>query len=659
MAPASYPERAVARWQAFQDFGSLLGTAGESGTGQEDAHRPRVVRPALRDGVPPAREKPSPDGRWSLTELGPELALRSTSDDTVRVLSQGGGDRNEWRVDTATWSADSRSVFAVRTDHRRTALLPIVHWLPVVEEVELHPYPKTGSPIPPREYVILDIDAGGAQRPVDLGEWTDGIVTPVARPADLPELLLHAHDRYVTRCALLAVNLESGAVRTVLSEPCSIALGDHGRVAARLSALGHRLPDPRQVLWMADRDGWNHLYLRETTGGRTTRLTSGPFPVERVVAVHDDTVFVLARPDPRRPYDLHLCRVGLDGSGWRQLTETTGEHQVTAAGDGTFIDIHSSVDRPPRTERLDAGGRLLEVIGTTDVSALDRLGWRRPEEFVVTAADGTTPLHGVLYLPPDFDPARRYPIVEVIYGGSQVAVRPSTFDQTAPGTGSESLRRAGHGAQAQALAQLGFATFVLDARGTPGRGVAFHEVVRHRMGQHEIDDHAAAVAQLAADRPYLDPDRVGITGSSWGGYFALRALLTAPETFHVGVAVASVVDFDDHGVLIEKVMGSAADNRAGYDAGSNLPYAGALRGKLLIVHGTSDANATFSASMKMCDALIQAGRPFDLLVIPEGTHHPTGQRKTYLDGAVARYFVEHLRPAGLSPDDIPLVSSGV
>ena len=624
----------------------------------DDGDGPRKIRDNPRDGFPAAYEQPCPGTAATLTELGDDLALRIGEE--VRRLTDDGAPEHAWTVDQARWLADSRTVLAGRVNHSVSPRTPVVDWLGPLEQVSWMPLLRTGSAPLPAEHILIDTDSGRRRR-LPFDEWAGGAIVSASRPSDLPETLVYVHNARATVAGVLVVDMTNGACRALVREQSSLAPVDHRWLAARVEALSFELSVPDAFLWLSDGEGHSQLYLRRCDRGPDDpgiRLTHGPCPVERVLCTTADSVYVLARSDPDRPYDLHLCIVPLDGSGMRQLTTEPGEHQLRAVtAVPHFVDRHSSITRPPRTELLDAHGASLLVLEGADAAQLAALDWREPEEFTVLAGDGRTELRGVLYRPPDFDPAQRYPLIEVIYAGPQVASCPTSFDQSSYGAGSPGLRRAHHGRQAQALAQLGFVTFVLDGRGTPGRGRTFHEAVRGRMGLIEMDDHAGAVRQLAARYPFVDRDRVGVTGSSWGGYMTVRALLAAASTYHVGAAVAPVVDWYDHAAFIERIMGSPLENRANYQASSNLVDAHRLRGKLLLVHGTADVNATFSATMKLCHTFVEAGRAFDLCVIPGGTHQPTGHLSDYVSAVVARYLVEHLHPACISYEDIPFGSS--
>ena len=279
------------------------------------------------------------------------------------------------------------------------------------------------------------------------------------------------------------------------------------------------------------------------------------------------------------------------------------------------------------------------VLAEADISALREIGWRPPEEFVVKAADGETDVHGLMYKPHDFDPSRKYPLIEIIYAGSQMPAVPRRF------VPSE------YGHFAQVLAQLDFVTVVLDAPGTPGRNKAFQDVVYRSIGRNEIPDHVAAIKQIAESRPYMDLDRVGIFGGSWGGYMTVRGMLTAPEFYRVGIASALVADLYDHTLNLEWYVGLPQDNREVYDYASNLLLADQLQGQLLLIHGTLDLNnAPFSSTMKLVDAFIRAGKPFDLLVIPEMAHDAERpDHVKYLNDTRFRYFTEHLHPERVVP----------
>jgi dipeptidyl aminopeptidase/acylaminoacyl peptidase len=258
---------------------------------------------------------------------------------------------------------------------------------------------------------------------------------------------------------------------------------------------------------------------------------------------------------------------------------------------------------------------------------VNELKWEPPEEFVVKAADGTTDLYGVLFKPYDFDPEKKYPVIDQIYGA--LSVVPHGF--------------AG-GRWAREFAQLGFIVFIVDNRGTDGRGRDFFRKTSFvQPGRPEIPDHVTTLQQLAETRPYMDLGRVGLLGWSNGGYMTIRGLLLAPDVYHVGVAGSPLTDLAAHWAM-ESAMGPIEKNKEAYTYASNLPLADQLKGKLLLTHGTSDVNVPFSNTVKMIEALIRARKPYELLVLPGQGHDITVESLDYELEAIRRYFQEHLKP---------------
>ncbi|HVA61564.1 MAG TPA: prolyl oligopeptidase family serine peptidase [Mycobacteriales bacterium] len=586
---------------------------------------PREIRKTFLSPRTPVLEVPDPSGQFLLTERDHELWLRSALDGRYQRLTHDGNDDVRWTSEDALWAPNGQTLAAIRTDNTDVDRLPVLHWLKPLEEVEWVPYAKTGARQAVRSLNFVSIT--GHVLPVDIGRPGDDVflLVPVAwLPSS--ELLFLVSDRINKVLELRAADLRTGASRLVVAErQDSFVYGirfDAALASATLTPDGH-------LVWMSERDGWRHAYLYDLDGRQICQLTEGEFEIERVCGFADDVVYLLGRSAAQRPYDLQLCRVGMDGSGFAQLTESPGIHLPLISPSGrVIVDIHSHIDRPPRTDLLNSDGKWITTLATADVSALDELGYFLPEEFTATALDGTTLLHGVLYKPFDFDPSRSYPLVEHIYAGPQGIMNPSGY----------------HGpSTARLLASVGFVACVVDGPGTPGRGKAFQDVVSSRFGQYEVAEHANVIRQLLARHSFLDGTRVGITGGSWGGYNTVRALLLEPETYHVGVAAYPVGDCIDHiGTAIEPYLNLPRDNALAYASASNLPLVDRLRGHLLLMHGTSDVNAPFGATMKLVDAFIRAERAIDLLVLPELDHSLEGQRGRYALERMVGYLAEHL-----------------
>ena len=597
--------------------------------------RPRFVRAAQRFGYANVWEKASPDGRWLAGELGFDLALRAPLDDRQIAITSGGTQDFAWDVETARWSPDSKRLAVFKRDRREVHKVPVVHWLGVEESVDWEPLPKAGGALERYELYIVDVASRHAVR-ADLGDTRDDHFYPLRWRQDGREALVLRMDRPYRRLDLLAVDPESGHVRVVLTETTDTFLGALRFTTELVTRVFTPLADGEHFLWLSERDGWSHVYLYDYSGRLLRQVTHGPLPVLEVKAVDEagGWVYVLANSDPDRPYDHQLLRTRLTGNDTlHRLTPGTGVHAVYVSPSYRFfVDCYSTPQQPPRSELRGTDGSLVEVLSEADISELMAMGWQAPEEFQVKAADGHTDLFGLLFRPPSLDPGRKYPVVDYIYNGPFTTWVPHTFGEGRADTPAN-------------LARHGFVVFMVDGRGTPERGKTFQDVVYRNFGRHEIPDHVATLNQLAASRPYLDLSRVGVVGGSWGGYMAIRAMLLAPEIFRVGIATSPLADLYDHEATgIEGYMGLVSENREGYEYASNLRLADRLEGKLLLIHSTSDLNATLSTTMKMAEALIRAGKLFDTLLLPEQTHMPEGISREYWLKAQERYLIEHLRP---------------
>jgi len=624
----------------------------------EARHTPRRLRHDIY--TTHAHERPSPDGRWVATEIGNDLGLRSTHDGNVLRLTENGADRYRWDVTTVVWATDGSLLAAAQLDRRGDHYMPVVRWLEQEEQIDWYHYPKNGAQPPLPEYAVIN-PVSRQRVALDLTGLETRSIQPLGFRPGNHELMLISIAGDGSDRQLLAADVRTGKLRIVVADVGGLGLVAYERAAlmggtAAVSFGAQPWAGGEQFLDASDRDGTLSLYSYDYDGRLVARITPPGANVESIVGYDaaNGWLYVRYRPGGKRAYDLHLGRARADGSAFERLTTATGTHRgMLSPSKGYIIDTHSAVDRPQTVELLRADGARVATLAESETGRLEAAGWLPPEEFTATAADGETTLYGVIVFPPGFDPSKSYPVIDSIYNGPQTITHPDGFI----GTGSFMAARALN------LAQLGFVCVVLDSRGTPGRGRAFQEVGYRHMGQHEIPDHVAAIKEIAADRPYMDLDRVGVSGYSYGGYMTLRAMLLAPEFYKVGVCGAPAVDHMDMGTFESQIMGWPWDNPEGYAAGSNLLAAGRLEGHLLMIHGTSDVNAPFATTMKMVDALIRAGKPVDLLAIPEMDHargfnnaEPTGPTSLgrYLAGATARYLVEHLRPDGIDYRDIPL-----
>ena len=596
-----------------------------SATG-EDRERESTVEGVSRQG---RADSPASDCHVRL-ESG-NLTLVAAGARPDRRLTEDAGDYVFYQLESEAWSPDGSAFYALRLDATDVHHLPVVDYLKAVETVEWPPYTKTGTPLAALElavfhYPSLERVAVGSSSP------GGGYLFPIGWQEGGRALLYLRLNREATQLDLVAADPRTGKSRTILTDTSETFVGGLDFITGGWREYFTPIDGGERFLWLSERDGWRQLYMYDYDGALIARVTRGTYPVQRVVDV--DTarkrVYLIASAE-ERPYDTHLYRTDLGEGELVRLTEATGVHEVQLSPSRRyFVDVHSSLDRPSRSELRDVEGELICVLDEADTSALEELGYEPPEAFVVKAADEETDLHGVIYKPAWFDPAQRYPVIDFIYTGPFITVVPREYMR-----GSFMIPRA------QAMAQMGFIVLVVDPRGTTGRGKAFQDASYGRIGEIEIPDHVATLHQVAEDRPYMDLGRVGVYGHSWGGYFALRAMLTAPGVFHVGVSSAPG-DLTENAPINEPYMRLPVNNPKGYAAGSNPPLAANLEGKLMLVHGTADVNAPFSTSMRMVDALIGADKEFDLLVVPGATHSIRGKQGAYVARRIRSYFLEHL-----------------
>ena len=627
------------------------GTPSEEGS---DRTQPQFIRASPTTGSPSTMEVPSPDRRWFATIDNANLGLRSPIDNRITRLTLDSALGIEWDVNGAKWSPDSRLIAVRRVDYRGLEKTALVHWLTRQEEVEWLPSPRVGGALPRTDVMIVDRLSKTQIRLEPSADKGASYFIIGWRP-DGSELLYARLSRDVKRADILAANPTTGTVRVVLTETAPTFLYYNLNFLRISPAQGTGPPltpvgNWDRFIWLSERTGYNQLYLYDLRGTLIRPLTQTPFPVETVIAVDEkaQVVYFTAHGDGARPYDTHLYRVGLDGHGLTRLTETPGQHEVAfSPSREVFLDRHSNLDRAPVVELRAASGAKLQEILRVDARPLAALKWTPPEEFVAKAADGKTDLYGVIYKPFDFDPAKRYPVIEMLYAGPQRTNIRRTFlslQGLSPGEEGPTATTV------QALAQLGYIGVIIDARGTPQRGKAFQDVVYGNFGRNEIPDHVAALKGAAATRPYMDLTRVGVFGHSFGGYFSARAMLTAPEFYRVGVASGMASPGVDGiaGASIEGYLDLVSRNPAAYQYASNLALADRLRGDLLIIAATTDANTPFADAMKMVDALVRAEKHFDLVVLPERNHITSfsGRTGNYWREAVRRFFDEHLPPEG-------------
>jgi dipeptidyl-peptidase-4 len=485
--------------------------------------------------------------------------------------------------------------------------------------MDVEAYPKAGVTNPVVDLFVYDL-AGRRSVRMDVRDGrplTDSVVGhyvySVAWSPDGSEITFNRTNRRQNVMEFTACRPATGACRAVVREEWPTGWVENTPPIRYLA-------DGRRFIWASERTGFRNLYLYDLGGRLLATLTNHPFEVATIVSVDEKAgvVWYLAR-DGDNHMKLQLHRVGLDGKGDRRLTDPAFHHTVSVAPDGRyFVDVAQTHDRAPVTRLMDARGRVVAELAASDWSAFDSLGLERAELFTFKAADGATDLHGLLYRPSDFDSTRKYPLLVSVYAGPATNGARETF------------------APPHQLAEYGFLVATMDSRSAAGRGKRFLDAIYQKLGTVEVDDQAAGVRALA-QRPYVDATRVGIFGTSYGGYVSAMAMVRHPDVFQAASASSPVTDWRHYDTIYtERYMWTPQDNATGYDAGSVMKYADRLRGRLMLYYGTADNNVHPNNMMQLIAALQAAGKSFEVQVGPDRGHSGINQDR------MMEFFIENL-----------------
>lgn len=550
-------------------------------------------------------------------------AITNDGSETTRIKNATGSWVYGEELDQVTamwWAPDSERLAFYRFDESPTLDYHLaLDQTKVQSRLDVEAYPKAGANNPIAEIAIHHLERASTT-PVDVrsgAEFSDDVVGHyvygVEWTADGSELLFHRTNRRQNVMELCAADPETGKVRVVVREEWPASWTENSPDLKWLA-------DGRRFLWTSERNGWRNLYLYELSGKLLATVTQHEFEVASVVRIDESAghVFYLARSGDNH-MKMQLHRVGLDGTGDRRLTDPAFHHTIDLAPNGKFfVDIAQTHDTPPSTRMRDFEGKLLGELGSSDLTEYDALGLKRVELLSFRAADGVTELHGMLHFPSQFDPEKRYPLLVSVYAG--------------PGTNA--AREAF--VNPNSLTEYGFLFATFDSRSAGGRGKRFLDAIYQKLGTVEIDDQAAGVKSLW-DRPYLDRERVGIFGTSYGGYASVLCLLRHPDVFRAACASSSVTDWRHYDTIYtERYMRTPQDNEAGYDAGSAMKHVEQLAGRLMLFYGTSDNNVHPSNTLQLVQALQRAGKSFELQVGPDQGHASLSNDR------MMEFFIEHL-----------------
>ena len=563
------------------------------------------------------------------------VEIRMTTDGEC-FYSYGKDDRDTSMQETrAEWFGDSRKMYVIREDTREVEELPLISIGGRRPAVRTYKCALAGDEhVPQYEASVFDV-AAGKQVKVKMEKWKDQLLWLSYAGKSSNQLFIQRKKRTRDELEVCAVNTETGEVRVVIHEKNVPYLNDE------LYSIAY-LNDATEILWWSERSGWGNYYLYDNRGNLKNQVTSGNWTSGRIVRI--DTVRRVmyfeghGQMEGGNPYYARLCRVDLDGKGSvRILTPEEGNHKVVFSPSGRyFVDSYSRPDQAPVNVVRDEKGKLLCKLENPDLSGLYREGWREPECFTVKAADGETDLYGVMWKPMDFDSTRQYPIIGYVYPGPWTEYIPLDFEFSSLSGASQ-------------LAQLGFVVVCFGNRGgSPYRGRDYHTFGYGNLRDYPLADNKHGLEQLIARYSFIDGSRVGIYGHSGGGAMAVAAICTYPDFYTAAVASSGNHDntiFDygwseiHHGIK-EVRRGDSVSFE--FSVPTNSELVKNLKGHLMLVTGDADDVVHPANTFRLVNALINAKKDFELVVLPGQGHGFVGRAKEFYHRKMWSHFVRYL-----------------
>ena len=601
----------------------------------ETPRPPRVDPPRRKTPVARAMQRTieiSPDDKWDAVfrDNNVWLVPRDGNSASEIQVTQEGNDRfrygtccwvygEELDQDEAMWwSPDGNYLVFYEVDekHMRDYHLTTKN-TGLYTELKTVRYPKAGMPNPKVSLLVYDMVSGETKRIKVDGEPTQYIFEVRFAP-DGKHLLFNRTNRHQNILDVMIADVTTGESRVVLTEK--------QETWQKNSPTMRFLKDGERFVWETEANGWRHYQLRHLDGRLLNALSEvAEYPCERIEKIDEDAgYFYYSAYSDSNPYNLQLHRVRLDGSEPVRITTSKLNHSgFNISPDNKFVVAErQQADTPVETAVYDVTGNEVAVLAKGNRTKAEEMGLSKPELFSFPSMDGKATIWGVLHKPANFDPSKKYPLLIDVYGGPESRGLSNRYSPSNP------------------ACEMGYLIAKIGNRGTVGRGKAFESATYMKLGGPDLDDQAAGVNFLT-QRNYVDANRVGIYGHSYGGYMSALAMLRYPDVFQVAVSGAPVTDWKNYDTIYtERYMRTPQENGDGYKLGSCETYVQNLSGRLLLVHGLVDDNVHPSNTWQLAKQLQEADKRFDLMVYPGFAH---GIGSTY-NALRWEYFYRHLKP---------------
>ena len=567
----------------------------------------------------------SPDGRtiafvrngnMYAFDLAPKKERALTTDGGAKILNG----RLDWvyqeelygrgNFEAYWWSPDSTSLVYLRIDENPVHEYTVVDHIPYHQTLEVAAYPLAGDPNPIVKLGVVNA-SGGATRWIDTAKYKpdDLLIVRVTWTPDGKKVVYQAQNREQTFLDLNFADASDGKSNTILHETSKAWVG--------INDNPNFLKDG-SFLWQSERTGWDHFYHYSADGKLLQQVTDGRWEVSSFEVLDEEKGFLYFTATEHSPIAPQAYRVKLDGTGLTRVTTGEGSHKVSVSPDSNlFIDNWSDVNTPTQTRLYDADGKLVRVIDENKVGALKQYKLGTTELLQVKTRDGF-PMEALMIKPPDFDRARRYPVLEFTYSGPHAP-------QVKNGWGGSTYM------WHQLLAEKGYLIWICDNRTASGKGLESTWPVYKNFGELELRDLEDGIAWLKS-QPYVDGSRIGVWGWSYGGFMTSYAL-THSQSFKMGIAGGTVSDWRNYdSIYTERYMQTPQNNPEGYKKSSPVNFAKDLHGKLLLIHGATDDNVHMANTIQFVYELQKAGKQFQLMLYPKSRH-----------GVTDPLLVKHLR----------------
>ena len=523
------------------------------------------------------------------------------------------------------WAPDGKRIAYWQLDENRVPEFPIMNFEPLHQQVTTMRYPKAGDPNSIVRIGIVSLDTKQT-RWADIGAEEDIYIPRIQWTRDPNVLSVQRLNREQNKLDLLLVDAQTGKSSVILTEEQEtwVDVRDHLRFL-----------DQDQFLWSSERDGFLHFYLYAMDGTLVRQITRGSWEVDTLLALDEDHRMLYFTSTERSPLERHLYRISLDGTNFQRLTEEEGWHEAQFSPDlSWYVHTHSNNSAPPKLYLRASDGGLIRSIQDNQVRVFDEYRMSRMEFFTFTTSDGVS-LNGWMLKPPEFavlggDVPKKYPVLMYVYGGP----------------GSQTVKDSWGGNRYlwhQLMAQKGYIVVSVDNRGTGARGKAFKSITYRNLGRWEVNDQIEA-ARFLRKLPYVDPERIGIWGKSYGGYMSSLAMFMGAGVFKAAAAVAPVTHWKFYDTIYtERYMLRPEDNPEGYEASAPLTNVKKLKGHYLLIHGTADDNVHWQNSVMLAEELQRQGKQFETMFY-EGVDHSFRSQESmvHLMTLISNFILENL-----------------